>query len=75
MEQIKLLIQSYLNHEFDIIELKNRLSTLYFENDANLESEIRNLENDLESVIFCCNLDLYYIKAKEILDLFLSNHI
>lgn len=74
MEKVKFLIYNFLNQKFDILELKNRLSTLYFENDTKLESDIRTLENDLESIFFCYNNDEYYFEAKKVLDIFLLNH-
>ena len=42
MEKIEFLICDFLDHKFDIVELMNRLSTVYFENDTILENEMEN---------------------------------
>ena len=75
MEKIELLIRDFLGHKFDIVELMNRLSTVYFENDTILENEIRVLEESLESIYFCYSNAEQYCEAKKILDTFLLNRI
>ena len=71
IKRIEVLIHGFLNHKIDIVELMNSLSTLYFENDRNLESEIRSLEENLERIYFCCSNTVQYDEAKKILDTFL----